>query len=725
MRNIQDQAAGLNPYVDERAGNAFKVIQHVAQYTKEIHYVSTNMEHVYAVSTEMEKVIAVIDNLADIQTTVANLDAILGVVNQVAIANESAATATTQAGIATAQATIATTKAGEAAASAIAAQAYASGGSGGGASIVWSTITGPASVAASVSGSYLCDASSGAITVTLPDTASEGDEVVVATMAEAPLYPVTLSGGGAALMDQPEDLVLNLPQTEFRCIRLADPYGWHIIASGVGLSTNGNATNALSESRIVNVPNDYATLDAALEYASSLIPLNGATLTIEIEDTETIGQISLQGVDLSFLHIKGLGAGPWIDRDDLTEFDPPAWIFACNAKLNSVYGTFRVTGESENVRAVDLYNCDMCLGRYDEWEPLVIDGVMKWGSNINYSRVMLIRAALDSGEDNTCISVWDSDVVSYNGVYRGNIYLHGGRFSSNGDSFASISESGPGPTIRVTDVAEMTLNESTVKGLISVTDQSIMRGEVSIIEHEDTQMSGYPLIVADLNSVVSLDVSDFEPLEESSVPLAKASDLSHITLTTLGFGPGTTSLGLAAEVETGGQIFLGSITAAAFSGGFSQTPNQLTPDGFIFVEGMEVPSVGIESIVAGTNVTVDNTDPKNPVVSSLPGRDIISFFFAAGSLTLDAHTEYFNIQLGGDITDFLFVNLPGASRATTLLIKFVQDSTPRTVTWPASFKWAGGTAGAVSTAAGAVDILALTTFDNGTTWQASLANGFA
>ena len=141
--------------------------------------------------------------------------------------------------------------------------------------------------------------------------------------------------------------------------------------------------------------------------------------------------------------------------------------------------------------------------------------------------------------------------------------------------------------------------------------------------------------------------------------------------------------------------------------------------------GSPSPGGGIESIVAGANVMVDNTDPKNPVVSSLPGRDIISFFFAAGSLTLDAHTEYFNIQLGGDITDFLFVNLPGASRATTLLIKFVQDSTPRTVTWPASFKWAGGTAGAVSTAAGAVDILALTTFDNGTTWQASLANGFA
>ena len=59
------------------------------------------------------------------------------------------------------------------------------------------------------------------------------------------------------------------------------------------------------------------------------------------------------------------------------------------------------------------------------------------------------------------------------------------------------------------------------------------------------------------------------------------------------------------------------------------------------------------------------------------------------------------------------------------MIRITQDSTPRTVGWPASFKWAGGVPGAVSTASGAVDVLAITTFDNGTNWQATLAKAFA
>ena len=59
------------------------------------------------------------------------------------------------------------------------------------------------------------------------------------------------------------------------------------------------------------------------------------------------------------------------------------------------------------------------------------------------------------------------------------------------------------------------------------------------------------------------------------------------------------------------------------------------------------------------------------------------------------------------------------------VVRIAQDSTARAVAWPASFKWAGGLAGSVSTGSGAIDVLALTTFDNGTTWDATLAKAFA
>lgn len=98
----------------------------------------------------------------------------------------------------------------------------------------------------------------------------------------------------------------------------------------------------------------------------------------------------------------------------------------------------------------------------------------------------------------------------------------------------------------------------------------------------------------------------------------------------------------------------------------------------------------------------------------------------SGSVATDcALGNYFTLALAGNVSTFTFSNLPGSGKGVTLMVRITQDSTPRTVGWPASFKWAGGVAGVVSTGSGAVDVLAITTFDNGTTWQATLAKAFA
>lgn len=99
---------------------------------------------------------------------------------------------------------------------------------------------------------------------------------------------------------------------------------------------------------------------------------------------------------------------------------------------------------------------------------------------------------------------------------------------------------------------------------------------------------------------------------------------------------------------------------------------------------------------------------------------------AAGVVTINcALGDYFTLAPTANITSILFSNLPGSGKAATKMIRFTQDSSPRTVAWPASFKWAGGVAGAVSTGSGAVDVLAISTFDNGTTWHVTLAKAFA
>lgn len=84
--------------------------------------------------------------------------------------------------------------------------------------------------------------------------------------------------------------------------------------------------------------------------------------------------------------------------------------------------------------------------------------------------------------------------------------------------------------------------------------------------------------------------------------------------------------------------------------------------------------------------------------------------------------DYFTLAPTANVTGWGFTNVPPAC---SVLVRFTQHSTARTVAWAASFRWVGGNDGVVSTASGAIDMLALTTFDGGATWLATLAKGFA
>lgn len=67
-------------------------------------------------------------------------------------------------------------------------------------------------------------------------------------------------------------------------------------------------------------------------------------------------------------------------------------------------------------------------------------------------------------------------------------------------------------------------------------------------------------------------------------------------------------------------------------------------------------------------------------------------------------------------TTFTFSNPPASGTAYGFTLKIVQDSTARTITWPASVDWAGGTAPTISANSGDVDVFVFFTHDSGTTW---------
>ncbi len=107
-------------------------------------------------------------------------------------------------------------------------------------------------------------------------------------------------------------------------------------------------------------------------------------------------------------------------------------------------------------------------------------------------------------------------------------------------------------------------------------------------------------------------------------------------------------------------------------------------------------------------------------------RSSVSALPTSGTVTIDCGLgDYFTLALTGNVTSLAFSNLPDAGKGASLMVRITQDSTARTVTWPASFRWAAGTPPAVSTVAGAVDLLAITSFDSGTTWQSTLVKAFA
>lgn len=77
--------------------------------------------------------------------------------------------------------------------------------------------------------------------------------------------------------------------------------------------------------------------------------------------------------------------------------------------------------------------------------------------------------------------------------------------------------------------------------------------------------------------------------------------------------------------------------------------------------------------------------------------------------------SYVTINLAADIGTLTLSN-PPATDVGVFRLKIVQDSTARTITWPASVTWPGGTEPTLSTGDGEIDFIDLWTDDAGTTW---------
>lgn len=91
---------------------------------------------------------------------------------------------------------------------------------------------------------------------------------------------------------------------------------------------------------------------------------------------------------------------------------------------------------------------------------------------------------------------------------------------------------------------------------------------------------------------------------------------------------------------------------------------------------------------------------------------------SSGTLTLNLNTsQVFLVSLNANITTLTISNTPADSNTLVgFTVIFTADGTARTITWPASVKWAGGTAPTMTSTNNKKDVLSFITTDAGTTW---------
>jgi hypothetical protein len=97
---------------------------------------------------------------------------------------------------------------------------------------------------------------------------------------------------------------------------------------------------------------------------------------------------------------------------------------------------------------------------------------------------------------------------------------------------------------------------------------------------------------------------------------------------------------------------------------------------------------------------------------------------SAGALTLDCSAgALFVVSLNANITTMTISNPPPAGYVLQIQLHFIGDGTARTVSWPASVKWPGGTpTSGITSINGRASVINLTTHDGGTSWFADFIN---
>ena len=140
----------------------------------------------------------------------------------------------------------------------------------------------------------------------------------------------------------------------------------------------------------------------------------------------------------------------------------------------------------------------------------------------------------------------------------------------------------------------------------------------------------------------------------------------------------------------------------------------------------------LNGALSGTGLTNYLASPAAVGTTAPAGGRFTFAYTAPVAVTFNATTMAIDCALSNVFTTTFTANVTTAPTLSNLkdgqtINWFItQDATgSRTMTWPTSFKWPGGTAGVLSTTASAVDLLVATYRSSTGFWYCSLSKAFA
>ena len=134
----------------------------------------------------------------------------------------------------------------------------------------------------------------------------------------------------------------------------------------------------------------------------------------------------------------------------------------------------------------------------------------------------------------------------------------------------------------------------------------------------------------------------------------------------------------------------------------------------LFVEASSG-NVGVGTSSPATLLDVDGILTTNAlVVEGGITEDAVTLTGTSTTIDISAATNFVHDLTGA--TTYTFSNPASTGNASSFTLTIIQGATARTITWPSTVRWAGGTAPTLSTANNAVDVFTFYTIDGGTNY---------